>query len=107
MCSALLTPPRAAPFGDARRRRKVRALRPRGQAVFNPSAGAPQPDPPIGFECARISPEENILGDPYGELALRPAFAARLAASHDVIRSGHREMVVTIGAKQPVYFSLL
>lgn len=85
----------------------VRALRARGQALFNLSGGAPDPGPPIGFECARISPEENSLGEPYGELALRTAFATRLATSHDVIRSGHREMVVTIGAKQAVYFSLL
>ncbi|HTR86241.1 MAG TPA: aminotransferase class I/II-fold pyridoxal phosphate-dependent enzyme [Reyranella sp.] len=85
---------------------KVRALRAAGRTVFNLSGGAPDPGPPIGLNLPTIAANENALGDPWGELFLRRAFAQRLARRHGVIRT-EQEMVATIGAKQGVYFAAL
>lgn len=106
--AALSTRLRALPpSGTLLVAQKVRALRAQGRTIFNLSGGAPDPAPPISLGVAPITSEENALGDPRGEPALRGAFAARLARTHGVVRSAEREMVVTIGAKQGVYFSLL
>jgi aspartate/methionine/tyrosine aminotransferase len=86
---------------------RVRALRAAGRSVFNLSGGAPDPGPPVGTSLPTITANENALGDPWGELFLRTAFADRLARRHHVERSAAHEMVVTIGAKQAVYFALL
>jgi aspartate/methionine/tyrosine aminotransferase len=85
---------------------KVRALRAAGRTVFNLSGGAPDPEPPVGLSLPAIAANENALGDPWGELFLRKAFAERLAHRHGVVRREH-EMVVTIGAKQGIYFAAL
>jgi aspartate/methionine/tyrosine aminotransferase len=85
---------------------KVRALRAAGRKIFNLSGGSPDPAPPAGVSVPAIAPSENALGDPSGEGVLRRAFAARLARVHGVVR-GEREMVVTVGAKQGVYFAAL
>jgi aspartate aminotransferase len=85
---------------------KVRALRAAGRTVWNLSGGAPDPGPPTGMIVPPIAASENALGDPWGELFLRTAFAERLAHRHGVVRS-EREMVATIGAKQGVYFAAL
>src|SRR5579864_1082506 len=81
---------------------KVRALRSAGRTVYNLSGGAPDPAPPVGLTMPAIAANENALGDPWGEVFLRKAFAERLARRHGVVR-GEREMVVTIGAKQGVF----
>jgi len=86
---------------------RVRALRAAGRSVFNLSGGAPDPGPPVGSVLPTIANEENTLGDAWGELTLRKSFADRLAQKHGVVRSADREMVVTIGAKQALYFALL
>lgn len=85
---------------------RVRALRATDRTVFNLSGGAPDPGPPVGLNGPQITASENALGDPWGELFLRKAFAERLARCHGVVRS-EREMVATIGAKQGVYFVAL
>src|SRR5579864_1653187 len=85
---------------------RVRALRAEGRTVFNLSGGAPDPAPPVGLGGLAIAAGENALGDPWGELFLRRAFAERLARRHGVVRT-EREMVATIGAKQGVYFAAL
>src|SRR5579872_773803 len=85
---------------------KVRALRAAGRTVFNLSGGAPDPAPPTGLSVPAIAVNENALGDPWGEASLRKAFAERLARRHGVVRR-ENEMVVTIGAKQGVYFAAL
>jgi len=85
---------------------RVRALRTAGRTVFNLSGGAPDPGPPGGLGGLEIAASENALGDPWGELFLRQAFAERLARRHGVVRGAH-EMVATIGAKQGVYFAAL
>src|SRR5690349_4313148 len=95
-----------APSGTLAVGEKVRALRAAGTAVFNLSGGAPDPGPPVGGTVPTIAAGENALGDPWGELFLRKAFAERLARRHGVVRN-EREMVVTIGAKQGVYFAAL
>jgi aspartate/methionine/tyrosine aminotransferase len=87
---------------------QVKALRAQGRTIFNLSGGAPDPAAPVALAgIAAITADENRLGDPHGELPLRQAFAQRLARVHDVVRSGESEMVVTVGAKQGVYFALL
>jgi aspartate aminotransferase len=86
---------------------QVRALRAKGRSIFNLAGGAPDPGPPIPLELPAMPPADNKLGDPWGEIALRQSFARRLAHVHHVMRSAEREMVVTIGAKQAVYFALL
>jgi aspartate aminotransferase len=86
---------------------QVRALRAAGRTVFNLSGGAPDPGPPVDSVLPVIANDENALGDAWGELTLRKSFASRLAQKHNVVRSAGREMVVTIGAKQALYFSLL
>jgi aspartate/methionine/tyrosine aminotransferase len=85
---------------------RVRALRATGRTVFNLAGGAPDPGPPVGLVGPEITASENALGDAWGELFLRKAFAERLARRHGVVRSP-REMVATVGAKQGVYFAAL
>jgi len=86
---------------------RVRALRAAGRSVFNLSGGAPDPGPPVGSVLPAITNEENMLGDAWGEPTLRRSFADRLARKYNIVRSANREMVVTIGAKQALYFALL
>ena len=98
---------RLPPSGTLAVGEKVRALRASGRSIFNLSGGAPDPGPPVGLALPAIAPGENSLGDPWGELALRKSFADRLARRYNVVRGADREMVVTIGAKQGLYFALL
>jgi aspartate/methionine/tyrosine aminotransferase len=98
---------RLPPSGTLAVGEKVRALRASGRRIFNLSGGAPDPGPPVGLELPAIAPGENSLGDPWGELTLRKSFADRLAHRHNVVRGADRETVVTIGAKQGLYFALL
>lgn len=86
---------------------QVRTLRQAGHAVFNLSGGAPDPCFAAAATPPVVAPAENTLGNSWGEPTLREAFAARLAKYHGVVRRGDREMVVTIGAKQALYFALL
>ncbi|WP_375459675.1 pyridoxal phosphate-dependent aminotransferase [uncultured Enterovirga sp.] len=86
---------------------RVRALRAEGHQVFNLSGGSPDPRAPIPLASPEIRPDENTLGDAWGEPALREEFARRLARIHGVQRSPRTEIVVTIGAKQALYFALL
>lgn len=95
-----------SPSGTLAVGEKVRALRAAGKTVFNLSGGAPDPGPPVGTTLPAIAASENALGDPWGELFLRKAFSQRLAHRHGVVRTEY-EMVVTIGAKQGVYFAAL
>jgi aspartate/methionine/tyrosine aminotransferase len=98
---------RLPPSGTLAVGEKVRALRASGRSIFNLSGGAPDPGPPVGLELPVIAPGENSLGDPWGELALRKSFADRLARRYNVVRGADCEMVVTVGAKQGLYFALL
>ncbi len=95
------------PSGTIAVGRRVQALRRKGIEVINLAGGKPTPGPDCLSGPIQFPPERNVLGDPAGELDLRQAIAAKLRREQQLVYEPETEVVVTIGAKQFVYASLL
>ncbi len=95
------------PSGTLEVTRKVRALRRQGIDIVSLAGGAPEPGPDCLATPFKFPVESNVLGDPAGEMDLRTAIAAKLERDQGLIYDPETEVVVTIGAKQGVYASLL
>jgi aspartate/methionine/tyrosine aminotransferase len=85
----------------------VQALRRKGIEVINLAGGRPTPGPDCLSGPIQFPPERNVLGHPAGELDLRQAIAAKLQREQQLVYDPEAEVVVTIGAKQSIYASLL
>ncbi len=82
-------------------------LRRKGNEIINLAGGRPTPGPECLAHPIQVPPERNILGHPAGEIDLRQATAAKLRREQQLVYDPETEVVVTIGAKQSVYTSLL
>jgi aspartate aminotransferase len=94
------------PSGTIAVGRQVRALRAQGIDVVNLGGGAPDPAAPWLTRPVVFSPDQNAIGDPAGEPALRQAIADKLRRDQDSAYDPN-QVVVTVGAKQGLYATLL
>lgn len=94
------------PSGTIAIGRLVRALRAQGVDVVNLSGGAPDPAAPWLSRPVAFSADQNAVGDPAGEPALRQAIADKLRRDQGLAYDSN-QIVVTVGAKQGLYAALL
>ena len=85
----------------------VRNLRARGIDVIGLGGGIAEPAPDCLAQPVRFREERNVGSDPAGEMDLRIALAGKLKREHGLAYDPLTEIVVTVGAKQAVYSSLL
>lgn len=94
------------PSGTIAVGRQVRALRAQGIDVVNLGGGAPDPAAPGLSHPIAFSPDQNAIGDPAGEPALRRAVADKLRRDQRLAYDPS-QIAITIGAKQGLYAALL
>jgi aspartate aminotransferase len=95
------------PSGTIAVSRKVRELRRQGVDVINLGAGSPEPAPECISKPVLFAPEQNAIGDPAGDVALRSAISDKLARDQALPYDPATQIVVTVGAKQGLYAALL
>ncbi len=87
--------------------RKVRELRAAGRDIIHLGAGIPTPSPEFLTQPFQIRPEMNQLHDPAGDVALRTGISNRLREDYGLKYDPLTQIVVTVGAKQALYASLI
>ncbi len=87
---------------------KVRALRQQGIDVID--FGQQEPPPLVARTAAAAAinlPSAAFYTDPRGTMELRRTIAAKLATDNGIVADPESEIVVTIGAKQALFITLL
>ncbi len=95
------------PSGTMAVGRRVRELRGGGIDVIHLGAGSPEPAPGCVSKPVLFAPEQNAIGDPAGDAALRSAISDKLARDQALSYDPATQIVVTVGAKQALYAALL
>lgn len=95
------------PSGTMEVGRRVRQLRAAGVDVIHLGAGSPTPSPEILGRPFSFDPAMNTLGDPAGLGELREAISVKLQDNQGLDYDPDTEIVLTVGAKQGLYATLL
>ena len=95
------------PSGTMAVGRRVRDLRAAGIDVVHLGAGSPDPSPACLKRPLALGSDMNITGDPAGDAQLRAAIADKLSGDQGLTYDPDTQIVVTVGAKQALYTTLL